>query len=404
MKLIFNHIQNAHDSLRANKMRTFLTITGVAIGIASIVAILSLANGASNIITKQVDDTGGNIAVIRPSDTDASTFNDIVNQQAYKPSASSPLGESDVKRIREVPSITKVAPVMAVHAPIKGERSIPSTLVGTNSDFLDISGIKVRSGEFNENNQQLIALGAQLSLDLFGTEESLGKTVTIRGQQYRVSGVLDRQKNPLNFNGVDVDRAAIMGSLQLMLLSPKAQIQQINIQTDTVANLNRAVIEVNKALIEQHNDEASFRVLVGDDIAAPTGQLFFAIAGVTTAIAAISLFVGGIGIMNIMLVNVAERTREIGIRKALGATRSDIVWQFLIESLIMALVGGVAGGILGLAGAFCITLFLTFDPTITIEMLIATIGISAAVGVIFGLYPAIRAAQKNPIDSLKQQS
>ena len=403
MKLLLNHIQNARDSLRANQMRTFLTISGVAIGVASIVTILSLASGASNIITRQVDDTGGNIAVIRPGDTKASSFKDIVNQQAYSANASS-LTESDVNLIKTIPSVKHVAPVIASQISLKGERAITTTLVGTNSDFLKISGIKVREGEFSEDGHQLITIGAQLSIDLFGTEESLGKTITIKNQPFRVSGIFERQQNPMNFNGVDIDSSAVINSPELLAINPNAHIQQINVQTDSIANLDRVVIDINKSLLEQHGGEADFRVLVGDEIAAPTGQLFFVIAGVTSAIAAISLFVGGIGIMNIMLVNVAERTREIGIRKALGATHSDIVWQFLIEWLIMAIVGGIVGGILGLATAFCISLFLTFDPAVTWEMLAATIGISAGVGILFGLYPAIRAARKNPIESLNQHN
>lgn len=404
MKLLFNHIQNARDSLSANQMRTFLTITGVAIGVASIVTILSLANGANNIITQQVDDTGGNIAVIRPGDVRSTSFKDVVNQQSYSTTSASSLTNSDVERIKTIPSVSRVAPVMATHISLKGDSTITSTLVGTNSDFLKISNISIREGVFPEEDQRLVAIGAQLSIDLFGTEASLGKMITIKGQQLRVSGILERQQNPMNFNGVDVDSSAIINTPLLLSINPTAQIQQINVQTDSVSNLDRAVIDINKAILNQHGGESDFRVLVGDEIAAPTGQLFFVIAGVTTAIAAISLFVGGIGIMNIMLVNVAERTREIGIRKALGATHSDIVWQFLIESLIMALVGGLIGGILGLATAFCISLFLTFDPAITWQMLAATIGISVAVGILFGLYPSIRAARKNPIESLNQHN
>lgn len=385
-------------------MRTFLTITGVSIGVASIVTILSLATGASNIITQQVDQTGGNIAVIRPGATQKTSLKDIVNQQAYNSTGASSLTESDVARVKVVPSVTAVAPIMITHVALKGDTTYDTTLVGTTHDLFSISKIKIREGEFTQDDHKLITIGAQLSINLFGTEESLGKMITVKGQPFRVGGIIERQQNPMNFNGVDIDSAAIINPAQLISLSPTVQIQQITVQTDSIAHLERAVIDINKALLEQHGGEADFRVLVGDEIAAPTGQLFFAIAGVTAAIAAISLFVGGIGIMNIMLVNVAERTREIGIRKALGATHSDIVWQFLIESLIMALVGGIVGSILGLALAFCISLFLTFDPVLTWQTAAVAVGTSALIGVVFGLYPAIRAAQKNPIESLNQHN
>jgi ABC-type antimicrobial peptide transport system permease subunit len=181
-------------------------------------------------------------------------------------------------------------------------------------------------------------------------------------------------------------------------------VQQINVQTTSAATLDASVIAINKLLLQQHGGEADFHTLTGKEITAPMGQLFFVIAGVTTLIASISLFVGGIGIMNIMLVNVAERTREIGIRKALGATRGDILWQFLVEAIIMALLGGIIGGALGLTVAFIISLFLTFDPVITWQLAVVSIGVASGVGVLFGLYPALRAAHKHPIEALNQQS
>ena len=400
--LWLNHIQNARESLRANRMRTFLTISGVAIGIASIVAILSLATGATNVVTKQVDDIGGNIAVIRPGSAKTKSVTDFVNQQAHNAATASTLTGADIIAVQSIPSVKKVAPLTLAAATIHGESTYETTLVGTTNDLLVMSNIPVRDGEFSADNPSLVTIGAQLAVYLFGTEEALGKSVTIKGETFRVGGVLERQQNPMNFNSVDFNTAVLLSPLQLTQLSPTAQIQQINVQTDSVANLDRTVIAINKTLLEQHAGEHDFQVLVGEDIAAPTGQLFFAIAGVTAAIAGISLFVGGIGIMNIMLVNVAERTREIGIRKALGATRGDIIWQFLIESIIMALAGGIVGGILGLTLAFIISLFLTFDPALSWHIGVIAIGVSGIIGVVFGLYPALRAAHKSPIESLNQ--
>ncbi len=404
MKVFFHHVQNAHDSLRANRTRTFLTISGVAIGIASIIAVLSLAHGATQTITAQVDGVGGNIAVIRSGAESTSTTN-LINQQTQGLTSASTLTESDLTRVAHLPSVTATAPIMIAHTTITGETSTEqTTIVGTTPELLTISNVSLQEGDFIKGDNTPIIIGSQLSIELFGTEDSLGKAVTIKGQTFSVGGIIERQQNPINFNGFDLNTAALMSPPQIRSINPATQIQQINLQTNSVATLDRTVIELNKTLLAQHSGEHDFRVLTGDAISAPTSQLFSIIAGVTAAIASISLFVGGIGIMNIMLVNVAERTREIGIRKALGASRTDILWQFLIESIIMALLGGLVGGGLGLATAFGVSLFLTFDPAVTWHMAATAIGVAGCVGILFGLYPALRAAHKHPIEALNQHT
>jgi ABC-type antimicrobial peptide transport system permease subunit len=405
--LWLNHIQNAYQSLRSSRIRSALTMLGVTIGVASITTILSLSGGASKIISNQVNSLGGNIAVIRPGKM-VNPITDITKVQSHQDYATSTLIESDVTLIKEIPHVKSIAPLMILNGTIKADSVAPnnSTIVATTPSLADISSLKTREGQFLDEviNQDTAVIGTQLSINIFGTELSIGRTFTVRGQPFTVIGVLNRLNDPINYNSIDFDNAAIINlAAGKKLNQDVAQIQQIDIKADSITNLDQVIISINKTLLKNHGGENDFSVLTGSQISQPTSQLFYAIAGVTTAIAAISLLVGGIGIMNIMLVTVAERTREIGIRKALGASNTDISWQFLIESLTISICGGITGYLGGYLIAFIISsTFLTFDPIITWQIAAVALSISAIMGTLFGLYPAIRAARKDPIQSLHQ--
>ena len=196
-----------------------------------------------------------------------------------------------------------------------------------------VSNLKVSDGQFLDPalSAATAVIGPQLSINLFGTEHAIGQTVRIRGNPFTIIGVLKRSNTPINYNNVDFDNALLITLEKGKALNQGAvHLQQINVQSDSVAHLGEVVAGINKVLLRNHLGEVDFAVLSGDQIAQPSSKLFTAIAGVSVAIAAISLIVGGVGIMNIMQVSVAERTREIGIRKAVGASNGDIVAQFII--------------------------------------------------------------------------
>lgn len=405
MRLLFlNHIQNASQSLRSSRIRSGLTMLGVTIGIASITTILALSGGASQIVSNEVNSLGGNIAVIRPGKS-ANLIDNFTKIQSQDKYALSTLTEQDVESIEKIPHIRLAVPIMTLSGTIKADSTAPSssTIVATTPKLAELADLKVNDGQFldNEVNPDTAVVGTQLSIDIFGTELSIGRTFMIHGKAFTVIGVLKRQNNPINFNSIDFDNAAIINfDIGKELNNNVAQIQQIDIKADSISNLDTAIININKTILKNHNGENDFSVLTGDQISQPTSQFFYTIAGAMTAIAAISLLVGGIGIMNIMLVTVAERTREIGIRKALGASDVDISMQFLIESLAISICGGIAGYLLGYVLAFGICTFLTFEPAINWQIAAIALGVSIAMGLLFGLYPAIRAARKDPIESL----
>jgi len=405
--LTLTHIQNARQSIKSNRLRSALTMFGITIGVASITTILALSAGAQTMVGAQVDALGGNITVVRPGGTTTTPTAQLSTITSDQQFAVSSLTDADTATISKLPHVSAAAPLMVLRTAVDGSTKGPANtpIVATTPALAQVSNIAVAEGQFLDEtlNQNTAVIGPQLSVDIFGTEQSIGKTIRIKGTSFTVVGVTKRANDPVNYNNVDFDHAAI-----IMLQSGRAlnqgasHIQQINVQSDSVQHLSSVIVDINKALLKNHFGQPDFSVVSGADIAQPTSRLFTAIAGVSVAIAAISLIVGGIGIMNIMLVSVAERTREIGIRKALGASNGDIVAQFLIESIALSISGGIIGYLLGYLLAFIISTFLTFDPVLNWHIAATSLVVSFVIGTIFGIYPAVRAARKDPISALRQ--
>lgn len=404
--LIFHHLDNAIQSIRSSRVRSFLTMLGIAVGVASVTAILSLSSGANKIIDRQINNLGGNIAVIRPG-LIADPLNNLYRGQLQRDYFAGTLTENDLKQISKLPNIKAVAPIMALGGAIKANNLAKneSMIVATTPEFNVIANLKMHEGQFLDTrvNSNTAVIGASLSLDIFGDKSTVGRKLTIRNQPFTVIGVLEETNTPVNYNLIDFDNAVFINlSVGKKINQDVIQIQQINVMAKSMEKFDQFISDIETTLKKEHAGEKDFSVLTGAEISKPTNQFFYTITGFITAIAAISLIVGGIGIMNIMLVTVAERTREIGIRKALGASNRDIMWQFLIESLLISLIGGLLGYILGYLLALAISNILTFEPSMNWFIVLVALAISVIMGVIFGLYPALRAAYKDPIESLHE--
>lgn len=406
MLLISDHYRTARQSLDRSKTRAFLTMLGVSIGVASITAILALSGGVNKVIGKQVADLGDTIAVVRPL-VGEPTLADLSNPSPSNAYSTSPLQERDIASIAELDGTEAVAPLMTLSGSVRTAQATANDgiVVATTPELETVSGFEVTDGQFIDSvtKQNTAVIGTQLSIDLFGTEQSIGQNFTVRGQSFTIIGILERQNKPINYNNIDFDHAAIISLESGKLFNGGvAQIQQINVKAKPGTDMNAFGNAIETTLERNHDNQKDTDVFIGQEIAKPTSELFRFVSVVMAVIASISLVVGGIGIMNIMLVGVSERTREIGLRKAVGASNGTIVSQFLIEALIISVLGGLFGFLGGYFIAFLVSLLIPYDPTFSWSIVGWALGLSVGVGVLFGLYPAIRAARKDPIESLRR--
>ena len=395
----------AKASIKENKMRSFWTCLGIAIGIASIVLILSLTNSVTNLITNQIKEIGSDLIIVRPTaekSAISSVIEEFTNANAF---LQSNLTLEDVQAIKEIEDVSAVAPIaLATHTvAIDGNQLNSVTMLGTNEDFIKIQPLSLKSGMFLSNSlsEKTAVIGHGVSINLFSTQNPVGKTISIMGEKFIVIGVMSKSEDMVNLNGVDFENAVIVTAEALKELDGSIQIQQINIKASNEDSLAAVSTEITDKLSEVKAGDKNFAVMYGNTITHPANSLLTIVAWVLTIVAGISLVVGGIGVMNIMLVAVSERTQEIGIRKAVGASTKDVMMQFMVESAMLAFIGGLIGIILGYVIAIFVAAATPFKPYTDFWILFVTMVGSILIGMLFGVYPAAKAALQDPIASLK---
>ena len=406
MALLLNtHFHLAVDSLRQNRARTFLSALGIAIGVASIVLILSLTGGINRLVSTASNKEYANLILVRPSTTKSVTDNIIDELASTNQFIKSNLTLQDVETISKIDGVSIVSPLAISNTAIAiGDRVHQGVnVVATNADLEKILSLHIKNGQFLDYGlrENVAVIGYSVAMQMFGGTEAITKTFNYNGKQFMIVGVLDAIDNPINFNGVDLDNSVFINIKYASTFESSIQIQQIDVSTNTTDDVSKVVEAINDQLPKTKNGDHSFEVVTTDTNLHPAGSLLSIVSSMLTLVASISLVVGGVGIMNIMLVSVSERTREIGIRKAVGASASNILLQFLFESIILSILGALIGFVLGYIFAFLISLITPFAPHISWEILGLTGSISVIVGVIFGIYPAVKAASKDPITSLK---
>ena len=406
---LFQSLIEALESLSANKMRSALTILGIVIGVAAVIAMLSVGRGAQDSVTGSIEGIGTNLIFI------------IQNQSADVRNPR-PLTSGDAQAIADplqAPSVQRVAPLVQGRAEVSfGGESSSTSVSGVTPEYALATNQELAEGEFisdeqNRGRSSVVVLGPDTAEMLFGRAAGVtGEMIRIEGQPFRVIGVL-KAKGGSSFGSQDDLALVPLSTAQARLLrrTPANRVDSIQVQASSADTVVQASEEIAAILRARH------RTAVGlDDFSIFTQQSFLDIAQTITGvftiflggIAAISLLVGGIGIMNIMLVSVTERTREIGLRKALGARKMNILVQFLSESLVLSLIGGIVGIILGwmisgVVGRFAAASGTPLNPSVGIDTILLATLFSMAVGLFFGIYPANRAASLEPVEALRYE-
>ena len=395
----------ATNSLRNNKIRTILTLLGIIIGVTSVTTIIGLGEGVKNQVNQQISDLGSDLVTIVPGRTETSNLNTLGGLLSNTATTAT-LSPNDLKSVQQVPNVAEADGIMQLDGSIsRGEQKFNTRVLAVGQNYLDLTKQKLELGQFfggNLTNNNTTVLASNVSNKLFGDQDPIGSTIEVRGDRFVVVGVLNSYKG-FNFGQPINDMVLIPTPAGKKLNQGTIQFQQITValkDSDKSAQTSRAI---KAALLKNHNGEEDFTITTQDQLVNTTDSVFKALTTFTAAVASISLLVGGIGVMNIMFVTVTERTKEIGIRKAVGATRTQILAQFLTEALVITLTGGIIGILASIVIGYVIRSQTTIQPALDPWIILLATGVSLGVGIIFGTWPAIRAATKEPTDALKHE-
>lgn len=406
--MIWESIKMAFMSLRSAKLRSFLTMLGIIIGVAAVTSVVSIGNGVKKSIAGEIAAFGTDLIQVNPGQA----FTEDENGQQGGFNFASTLGastltEQDVEDIRQTPGVKSVAPAMLISGTISYQDQNASPLVmASTPEIEDIfkPTLPLYKGKFFAPDSNEMVVTEAVAKKLFGDQDPLGKQVTLRNRSFTVVGITKAPEGGMSLSAGFTDNTALISFKAGKELSGGvANIMEIDFKAANVDEVAAVKQSVKDRLLENHGGEEDFTVSTPDEQLAVVNQILSLITTFVAAIASISLLVGGVGIMNIMLVSVTERTREIGIRKAIGATRAIIAAQFLIEALILSLIGGLLGLGLAYLQGIATKQFAGITPVFDVGTMAMAFGVSSLIGIIFGLAPAIRAARKHPIQALRYE-
>jgi putative ABC transport system permease protein len=400
-------IKLAFISLSRNKLRSFLTALGIIIGVMSVVGMVALGQGAYYSVQENISKMGTNLIMVMPGSASRRGF------QGGRGSMNT-LKVADAEAIAaQCPSVKYVTPVVrAGGQAIFGNNNAQTSVMGVNEHYLEIASREIVDGRFFTPSEiqgglKVAVVGQTIADTLFGNMNPIGQTIRFNKMPVQIIGLL-KSRGETGMGGGDQDDLILMPlSVVQRRISGITHVHMLNVSAVTPEAVEDAKIEMEEVLRRNHriyeDKENDFRITTQDDIAEMAGSSLMIIGLLLGSIASVSLLVGGIGIMNIMLVSVTERTREIGIRMAIGAKTTDILYQFLVESVVLSCAGGVTGIFGGYILAQVISKFVEFKPLMSNESIIISFLFSGAVGIFFGLYPAWKASNLDPIDAFRYE-
>jgi putative ABC transport system permease protein len=394
-------VRVAFDALSANKLRSSLTMLGVVIGVASVILLVSIGEGARNYISEQFAGLGTNLLLVTPGKVETKGMLPPV-------STTKKLTYGDAEALGRIGyPLRLVAPVVFGTGTAKYRNLHRNTpIIGVTPEFQEARNLRVEVGSFVtdadvEGERKVCVLGRRVVAELFGTSNPLGRMVTLNEARYRVVGIMEKKGVSL---GIDLDDVVFIPVKSAQALFNTDRLFEIIVSTATAEEIERGTRIITQTLKKRHDGNEDFTINSQAAMLSTFQTILKSMTFVLAGIASISLVVGGIGIMNIMLVSIKERTKEIGIRKAVGATRRDILSQFLTEAVALSSIGGIIGIIAGGGLAYSLNLLFPALPTsVSAWSVSLAFGFSALVGVFFGVYPAKKAAALDPIEALRYE-
>lgn len=401
MSLRSDNIKLAYQGLKAAKGRSFLTMLGIVVGVVSVILIAGVGQGVKDQVAGQMNRYGKDVVLITPGAVNSGGLLAGLSQ------GSNPLGSNDLQVIQKVPGVQSVVPVALTNGSIKADHTLRSPLiVATTADFQALINVKMQYGGFfdSTSDSKTVVLGDSIAHKLFNDNAPLGETLTWRGQQFIVAGVFDDFAAPpfspeADYNNAvfipfDTARTTTGGGLGL---------QQILAKTANKDEAVRVTGAIQSALSKTHGGADDFQVTHAGGYTSKDNQTLRLLGFLVAGAAAVALIVGGVGIMNVMLVSVAERMHEIGLRKAIGATNQQILRQFMAEAFVLCLAGSVLGILVGLACIGLLRVYSNVEAVIVWQALVIAPAAAIVVGMFFGTMPALKAARKDPIDALRHE-